>query len=175
MSLITDPEEVWRLAREKGDENWAFRAWIKAEFGFDDPRLMPVVIRLAEEITAQIDCTACGNCCRQLGTALQPGDAPRLAQALGIDVATLTRTYLTADEMGEGQVLPPCPWLEGNRCTVYDARPSTCREYPSLHNDIRASSLQRLGDASLCPVVYNLFEALKVELGWPGLSEMDRL
>ena len=51
---------------ELDEENWAFRIWLKVESDLDDDQLMPVVLRLAKEITAQIDCTTCANCCRVL-------------------------------------------------------------------------------------------------------------
>jgi len=82
--LVKDPREVERLAEEREDENWAFRSWIKMEFGFDDERLMSVVRELADGITAQIDCTQCANCCRKTVTALDSEEMERLAAATGM-------------------------------------------------------------------------------------------
>lgn len=96
--LVTDPGEVERLAGEREDENWEFRNWIKIEFGFNDERLMSVVRELADEITAQIDCTQCANCCRQTSTVVDDADMERLAKALGMSVPALCEAYLEFDE-----------------------------------------------------------------------------
>jgi hypothetical protein len=80
--LVTDPIEVQRLAGELQDENWAFRAWIKSNLGMDDEQLMSVVHWLAEDATAQIDCTVCANCCQVLAPSLNQEDMKGLARAL---------------------------------------------------------------------------------------------
>ncbi|MCD6434460.1 MAG: YkgJ family cysteine cluster protein [Candidatus Diapherotrites archaeon] len=77
--LVTDPQEVERLAEELEDENWEFRVWIRNHYGFDDPKLNGMVWRLAGGLMEQIDCTSgkwqlpapCplleGNLCRVYG------------------------------------------------------------------------------------------------------------
>jgi hypothetical protein len=96
--LVTDPKEVERLAEEREDENWAFRGWIKMEFGFDDERLMSVVRELADGITAQIDCTQCANCCRKTATNLDQEDMERLATALDVSITEFQEAYLKWDD-----------------------------------------------------------------------------
>jgi Fe-S-cluster containining protein len=173
---VTDPGEVKRLAEEREDENWDFRNWIKRDFGFDDERLMPVVRQLADEITAQIDCTQCANCCRKTVTSLDDGDVERLAAALGMSVAEVQGTYLEHDQDygGRWQLPAPCPLLEGNLCRVYEARPTACREYPHLHDDFREASISRINNTFLCPIVFNLVEELKPALRWPRRSRWRR-
>ena len=73
MRLVTDPNEVQHLAEELQDENWAFRAWIKSNSDLEDEQLMSVVHWLAEEVTAQIDCSACANCCQTAGPSPRCG------------------------------------------------------------------------------------------------------
>jgi hypothetical protein len=85
--LISDPNEVARLAATKEDENWAFRAWLKGRYDYDDERLMRVVSRLAENVSSQIDCTECANCCHQLDTYVKDGDVERLALACAVSNA----------------------------------------------------------------------------------------
>jgi Fe-S-cluster containining protein len=173
MHLVTDPIEVERLAEKAQAENWEFGNWIKLNFGLDDKRLMSVVRRLTEEVTAQVDCTACANCCRVTTTSLAPEDMKRLASALHVDVPTLQQTYLEQGEWGKWELPAPCPLLDGNLCRVYDARPSSCREYPHLHNDFRAASIARINNTFICPIVFNVVEGMKVELDWPGSGEPD--
>ena len=43
MRLVTDPTVVRHLAEELEDENMAFRAWIKSNFGPGDEQLMSTV------------------------------------------------------------------------------------------------------------------------------------
>jgi Fe-S-cluster containining protein len=174
--LVTDPREVERLAEEREDENWAFRDWIKLEFGFDDEDLMSVVRELADEITAQIDCTQCANCCRKTRTALADDEMMRLADALAMTIPVLQETYLVFEEERGGRwYLPvPCPMLEGNLCRVYEARPDSCREYPHLHNDFRAASISRINSTYICPIVFNVVEEMKHALRWPRRNRWRR-
>jgi Fe-S-cluster containining protein len=174
--LVTDPKEVERLAEEREEENWAFRSWIKMEFGFDDERLMSVVCELADGITAQIDCTQCANCCRKTATNLDEEDMERLATALDVSIAEFQEAYLkwNDDHGGHWQLPAPCPLLEGNLCRVYDARPTSCREYPHLHNDFRASSISRINNTFICPIVFNVVEEMKCALRWPRRNRWRR-
>ena len=105
MILVTDPTKVRRLAEELQDENWAFRTWIKSNIDLDDEQLMSVVQWLAEDVTAQIDCTTCANCCQVLAPTLDQQDMQRLARALGSDVPSLQATYLRQDDSGKWE--PP--------------------------------------------------------------------
>jgi Fe-S-cluster containining protein len=173
MRLVTNPTKVRRLAKELQDENWAFRAWIKSNFDLDDEQLMSVVQWLAEDVTAQIDCTACANCCQVLAPSLNQDDKQQLALALDLDVPTLQAIYLQQDKSGKWELPAPCPLLDGKLCRVYAARPKPCREYPHLHNDFRAHSIARINDTSICPIVFNVVEGMKVELDWYGSDELD--
>ena len=173
MRLATDPTEVQCLAEELDDENWAFRASIKARFDPDDELLMSEVCRLADDITSQIDCTACANCCRVLAPPVDRGEMQQLAQALGMSTSSLQQTYLRQEDPGRWELPAPCPLLDGNLCRVYDARPRACREYPHLHNDFRAHSMARIKDASICPIVFNVIEKMKVEFDWNGSDALE--
>jgi len=128
-----------------------------------------------KEIWSEIDCTECANCCRTTLTRIVPDEFAPLARALGLSVENLKTQVLRMEddvgEMGEaGWVLPfPCPLLDGNLCRVYDERPQQCRDYPNLHTDFRSHSISRFTNAETCPIAFNVIEALKVELRWPGL------
>ena len=92
-----------------------------------------------------------------------------MAGALEMTLSAFRSTYLRADaEPGEsgGRLPAPCPLLEGNLCRVYAARPDECRAYPHLDADFVGHSIRRIEDASLCPIVYNVVEEMKVVLRW---------
>ena len=174
MKIVKDPRQVERLAKKCDDENWDFRVWLK-EHSPDDAELNNVVQELTKEIWSQIDCTECANCCRTTLTCVVPDEFAPLARALGLSIEDLKVQVLRMEddvgEMGEARwVLPsPCPLLDGNLCRIYDERPQQCRDYPNLHTDFRSHSISRFTNAETCPIVFNVIEALKVELRWPGL------
>ncbi len=171
MNLETDLTRIRELARQREDENWEFRAFLK---GLDMPR--PRVDRLVQEIllevAARIDCTACGNCCRVLSPVLKPVDVQRLAARLGLTPDEFQAQHLKEDPDGEGWAFRamPCAFLEGSRCSVYAERPGVCRSYPYLHRPGFVSrSIRVLENYAVCPIVFNVYEALKAEL-WRSAS-----
>jgi len=170
MEIVRDPKQVERLAQERKDENWDFRAWIKG-YGPDEDELNDLVQELADQVWSEIDCTECANCCRVTSTRVVPDEFVPLARALTLSIEELKATVLQFEtEEEQGWKLPyPCPLLEGNLCRVYDDRPQECRDYPNLPTDFRSHSISRFTNAEICPIVFNVIEALKHELRWPGL------
>lgn len=80
-------------------------------------------------------CKQCGACCRQPGYVyLKGGDAERLAVFFGIDVYAFTEMYcLLFDRKHLALKKNPdevCFFLEGKDCSVYEARPAQCRDFP---------------------------------------------
>ncbi|MEO7766581.1 MAG: hypothetical protein ABIS01_04110, partial [Ferruginibacter sp.] len=61
--MMTDLGNIKRIAGEKEAENDAFRAFLGQK---DEKDTDILVYNLNAEITPQIDCTACGNCCTSL-------------------------------------------------------------------------------------------------------------
>jgi hypothetical protein len=124
--------------------------------------------RIAEEIEAAIDCTVCANCCRVATVVIQERDAERLGRFLGISRARFLETY-TMESEAEGIILKRddssgCVFLEGNSCTVYEARPAACQDFPHLvrgAGSIASRMWQFIDRATYCPIVYNSLEAFK--------------
>lgn len=83
-------------------------------------------------------CTGCGDCCRWPGhVLLMDADITRLASTLGLDEPAFiarharlasNRVQLSLIEASDGS----CEFLRDGRCTVYDARPQQCRDFPHL-------------------------------------------
>ena len=122
-------------------------------------------------MAAEIDCTACANCCRTLRPLLDHDDVRNLAEAVGVTAEQFTAKYLTPDEEKRGLLMKtaPCPSLEGGRCSHYSHRPKECRSYPHLLQDSMWSRLWGVVDnCAVCPIVYNVYELLKERLGFSG-------
>ncbi len=95
-------------------------------------------------------CTGCGNCCKDLRVPLTAADLRRVLEATGSEASEVIEWLLpdAVDMTGEpgsfvwlergrralmtlAQRDAACRFLgENARCTVYDARPASCRLYP---------------------------------------------
>ncbi|MFO8019271.1 MAG: hypothetical protein R6U96_11590 [Promethearchaeia archaeon] len=59
----------------------------------------------------------------------------------------------------------PCPFLKDNRCQIHEVCPKECRAYPYLHKSgFTCRLLGVVENYSICPIVFNVYEALKREL-----------
>jgi hypothetical protein len=52
---------------------------------------------------------------------------------------------------------------------VYEDRPQACRDFPYLHTKgFRGRSLTALANATMCPIVFNVWQRLKQRLWGRG-------
>jgi Fe-S-cluster containining protein len=165
--MITDLVQIKRLGEKQRDENLKFRAWLKRH-NFVERKLKAI----AQTVEDAIDCTACANCCRVATTQLNQRDIERLARFLGMKESEFLSAYTTVSK-DEGVILQRneggCVLLDGNLCSVYEARPDTCQHFPHLvkGNGSLLSRMWHMPDrASYCPIVYNSLEAFKEETGY---------
>jgi hypothetical protein len=165
MQIESSIERIRELAERRETSNWAFRCFLKCS-SLSISRIDSKVRELYHEVSSQIDCTQCANCCRVVRPVLQAADVKRLARHQSQSVEEFRSRYLEADEEGEGEVFGvlPCPFLRASRCAVYDQRPRDCRSFPHLHKRQFVFRLnQAFSNCSICPIVFNVYEGLKRE------------
>lgn len=165
--VVTDLVQIKRNGEKQREENQAFRSWLKRH-DFVERRFKAV----AEQVEESIDCTACANCCRVATTQISERDIERLARYLGMRNDELLKTY-TVQTVDEGRILKRnengCVFLDGTLCSVYDARPDTCRLFPHLikGNGSILSRMWHMPDRAVyCPIVFNTLEQFKAETGF---------
>src|ERR1700676_5778006 len=96
--MLTDLVQIARIGRQKKDENFRFRAYLKSH-RHSDRRLR----RFGEEIEAQIDCTQCANCCRVTEVGITERDIERLTKSLGVSHDSFVRDSTQLD--GDGKLI----------------------------------------------------------------------
>lgn len=166
MDIEIDRTRIRSLAEAKEEESWRFRAYLKG-LELSDAALDCLVSRHVDDIAAPIDCCACANCCTYISPQLSHRDIQRLADHLGIDKVRLIREYLRRPYEGSRYLWErlPCSFLQNGRCIVYEARPDDCRSFPHLRKrEFRSRLIRVVGNCSVCPIVYHVFERLKMEL-----------
>ena len=167
MEIETDLIRIEQLAEENDDENWAFRSFLK-QLDMSQEELDAIVHQINDEVTAQIDCTTCGNCCQSIKPVLDSPDISEFAAGLKISISELQEKHLKQprEKMSKFHFNTlPCPFLRDKRCLNYDYRPQDCRSYPHLHKDDFSSRLMRvIRNYAICPIVFNVYERLKEEL-----------
>ena len=166
-SVITDLVQIRTLGEKKRGENERFRRHLK-RYDHSDR----ILRRIAEKVEAEIDCTACANCCRVATVRLTSRDIERLSRALRLSPERFLAEY-TDEVADEGIVLrrseDGCIFLDGNLCAIYDSRPDHCERFPHLVRGPGSivSRMWELTDrACYCPITYNSLEAFKVETGF---------
>ena len=171
MNIITDIKYIEQYAKEHDKENWKFRDFLKYR---DFENLDDIVHNLYNEVSEKIDCTKCGNCCKTVRPVLDSEDISRFAFGLKIKINEFKSKYIIADkDIPDGEIFNklPCPFLNDKLCSNYSHRPKNCELYPHLHNDDIVSRLWGIVDNySVCPIVFNVYEQLKLEL-WHADNE----
>jgi Fe-S-cluster containining protein len=162
-------ENIETLATEKGIENWDFRSFLKFYDKLSDDKLDKLVADITRRVWAEIDCTACANCCKTLHPEFSDKDQQIVAEKLGISVEQFREKYLelnTDDDESVWQIRQsPCPFLENNKCTIYENRPTDCRDYPYLYEpEFSSRTMGMVERTYTCPIVFEVFEELKAHL-----------
>lgn len=116
------------------------------------------------EVFKKINCLKCANCCKSISPMITDKDIARIAKYLKMRPALFTEKYLHLDHEHDYVFNEsPCPFLGyDNYCSIYDARPKACAEYP--HTD-RRHFIQildlTLKNTFVCPAAFEVVEMLK--------------
>mgnify|MGYP001562786911 CR=1 FL=1 len=132
------------------------------------PKVLDQMIHpLHDAVFACTDCLECANCCSTTSPLFTDKDIARIAKYLRIKPSAVVSKYLRTDE-DRLYVLKtaPCAFLGAdNYCSIYDARPKACKEYP--HTDrIKQNQLLDITERNVevCPAVFKIVEKLKKDL-----------
>lgn len=165
--IIREIPLLQRYARHNEAEDFSFRAYLKGRLNLSNEKLDAVTQETADEVWKQIDCLACGNCCRTLQIVVDDRDIQRLARRLATTPRQFSKQYVETDnEKTQYLKATPCSFLGvDNRCSVYEDRPQACRDFPYLHaEDFRSRSLMMIDNTAVCPIVFNTWQRLKERL-----------
>jgi uncharacterized protein len=165
--VITELVQIRRLGEHKREENLRFRKWMKSHT-FVERQFR----QAAHDVEDAIDCRQCAECCRVTEVQLVERDVAKLARFLGISERDFMEQHTALDEDGAAILRRvkkesgslECEFLDGNDCTVYEARPTNCERFPHLVRGAGSleSRMWAFADrATYCPIVYNWLEAVK--------------
>lgn len=161
--MLTDPDEIRRLARQHEVEDLEFRRHIHDHHISDRPLRQRV-----SELLEVFDCTKCANCCRQTRVQVSGSEIEAIAAHLAMDPAEVRRLYAERGEDSSETLVrqqnDECVFLDGGLCMVYKARPEACRQFPAiaLHADLLGNRMPSVcRQAAICPVVFEALEEFK--------------
>jgi uncharacterized protein len=90
---------------------------------------------LLQKIQTDFKCQRCNACCKQPGFVyLKPEEAEGVARFLGLDTYAFTDRFCHV--LGRQHLVlkknedESCIFLTDSGCSIYDARPKQCREFP---------------------------------------------
>jgi len=157
-----DPDRLEKLAEAR----WKDHVKLREELKFDVPEeeVDALFHRIHDDVSKEVDCTRCANCCIQSTPVLDESDIQRIAVSLGITAELVKQRYLKMEDGDLVFAAKPCSFLEDKRCSIYEDRPRDCRGYPHLRaNEMARRLLNVLGNAGTCPIVYEVLERIRRE------------
>jgi uncharacterized protein len=173
--MIVELPVIQKQSRRNEETDYRFRTYLKERLPLSNAELDTIVQEITTDVWGKINCLDCGNCCKTLEIVVDKGDILRLSKKLGISTVQFTEKYVTNTD-GVSHFMPSCPFLgEDNACQVYEDRPRACRDFPYLHeHKFRDYSLTMVENLGTCPIVFNVWEELKVRFPEPTRSKKKR-
>lgn len=94
MFLELDVKKIKLLAEQNEEKNWRFRSFLKFR---NEHKIDRIVHRLYHEISQAIDCTQCGNCCRELKPLLARKELKSLSNFINVPEDKFLEHYTEFD------------------------------------------------------------------------------
>jgi len=163
-SLELSIKKIALLGKQNEKENIAFRSFLK---GQNSDNVDKIVHRLYKEIIERIDCADCGNCCKTLRPCLTDEEIDRLSRLENVSREEYITRFVEIDDIEDIKYLKdsPCKYLNDAKCTILPNRPADCKSYPHIHKQhITSRTFGIIENYEICPIVFNVFEQLKIEL-----------
>jgi uncharacterized protein len=156
--------QEWALNAENNSEaSFYFIKKLKA-YGNQD-KIDARAIEAHEHFFSRIDCTQCANCCKTRNAEFKKADVKRIADFKNVKPKDIVDQYLKIDEENPTAFLSktlPCTFLEDNKCSIYEVRPTACKDYPNTQKKHFTSRSYSHSDNSLvCPAVFHILERMK--------------
>lgn len=120
-----------------------------------------------DEVFEKTDCLSCANCCKTTSPIFYQRDIERAAKGLKLKPGDFLQKYLEMDEDGDFVLKQaPCPFLDSdNYCSIYEYRPTSCREYPHTNRKKMQQILTlTYRNTLVCPAVLKITEDIKKKL-----------
>jgi hypothetical protein len=159
------------MAVAKTKENEHFSSFIQKQ---DSKQIDNLVQEINKNITALIDCTQCGNCCKTLMINISEEEANVLSDHLQQNRQAFDSKYV--EKGSNGMMIMnqmPCHFLAENKCTVYEHRFAGCREFPAMHLPHFTNRLfTTFMHYDRCPIIFNVIENLKTQLNF-SITDSD--
>ncbi len=161
--LITEWKE---FSKQKQDTNFDFLNWLKWRKNLN--QVDQIANDSHTEVFSQIDCTKCANCCKTISPQVQKVDIARISEFLEISETEFSEKYLKLGDRNEFEMNAlPCPFLKDDKCSIYEVRPTDCREYPHTNKkEITTRKYSLTANSEICPAVYHILEKMKARFNW---------
>lgn len=119
------PSKAQAIAQENASQRSKFRKFVQ------------LADRINDAVAPHAQCvTGCSACCR-ISVSLTTLEAQAIGHAIGVPPARPAKVFL-ATELDDWEAEKmrffgkPCPFLEGNQCSIYVNRPVACKTHANL-------------------------------------------